>query len=399
MLEYLERSDRDAKYMFRLVPYNDVEVRHVPILPETLFAIAKRLRCNHASSLHEFEVQEADSFFQRWFDFKKLIDSRQVKVKGLEGKLWKFSSMTSNGHNVCFSFLVPQKPPPKRPPKRPPKLPPKPSPKPPRAPAGASAPVVIGLDPGEKNIFTAAFRREDGTVKIVSLSQKQYYTLTGINKDRRRSKRWLKRAIPNEKRVWSTITTKTTDLKLLGDFVDHYAGIFVALWDEKTKIKYRRQRYRRTLSKRRVMDTALQRVKTEAGPNCEMAYGDGKWAPSAPFRKPSPQTATYKAALRQFTDVTLVSEFRTSSVCNKCGSQLRDITRVTRVNGRISYFTARGVKNCIRCGCVDRDANAALNILDCCVDPEGRKWPLLQRGDNENWARPTPAVYIRRNNE
>ena len=185
------------------------------------------------------------------------------------------------------------------------------------------------MDPGEKRISTAAFRREDGTVKIVSLSQKQYYTQTGIKKDQRRSKRWLERAIPNEKRVWSTITTKTMNLKLLGDFVDHWAGISNALWDEKTKIKYRRQRYRRTLSKRRVTDTGLRCVKTEAGPNCEIAYGDGKWAPSAPLRKSSPQTATYKAALRQFTDVALVSEFRTSSVCNKCGRQLRDITRVT----------------------------------------------------------------------
>ncbi len=46
------------------------------------------------------------------------------------------------------------------------------------------------------------------------------------------------RAIPNEKRVWSTITTKTTDLKLLGDFVDQYAGIFVALWESKSPFSY-----------------------------------------------------------------------------------------------------------------------------------------------------------------
>jgi len=67
--------------------------------------------------------------------------------------------------------------------------------------------------------------------------------------------------------VWSTLTTKTTNLERLSDLADRSSGIIDEFWDEKTKLKNRRQDFSLALSKRRVVDRSLQRFKSAASPS------------------------------------------------------------------------------------------------------------------------------------
>jgi len=220
---------------------------------------------------------------------------------------------------------------------------------------------VIGVDPGRTNIFQMV-EELDGSFKEYKLTRKQYYTEAGIFEARKHTNHWNKQ-IQEELKELSEASPKSVKLESFVHYITTSLKVKEAVWSEYFKKRWRQQRFRLYGGKKRVFSKFLNRL----GPldNTVLAYGSAKFAPGGKGELSVPTSRAFKECSYRVKTV-LVDEFRTSKIHWEDGSILQLVKKGMQKDAPV----VRGLLWCHstimeKSKFVNRDRNAAINILHC----------------------------------
>ena len=249
---------------------------------------------------------------------------------------------------------------------------------------------VVAIDPGRTNIYYAV---ENKTNRIYKLTRSQYYQESGINLAKKQTETWIK-PIQNESILYSQVSTKGCNCLKHQEYFKVYLSVYNVLWDEYTKSRWSRQRFRLYGSKKKVYAKFFNQI-TNADPTKRViiAYGNAKFASGGKNEQSVPTSQAFKECSSRF-PCKLIDEFRTSKVCYLDDSILK----------RVGLKGASDKKNWLRgllwcCSTkiskfISRDLNGAMNILRCALGPR----PLaLQRKTNQEKIIDVLGKVIKRN--
>jgi len=226
---------------------------------------------------------------------------------------------------------------------------------------------VLGVDPGRENILTIVEEIANGIFKTYTLTRKRYYSESGISISNNRSNRWNK-TIKSELNMLSLYSPKSVKVESFLDYLGVIKFNSDALWNEYTKKRWQDQRFRLYGGKKRVFARFLNSL----GPseNIVLAFGNAKFAPGGKGEQSVPTTRAYKECSYRFL-IILVDEFRTSKINWKTLETLDVVMKKDKANKMVSV---RGLLWCRSTidkegKFVNRDHNAAINILRCATLP------------------------------
>lgn len=224
---------------------------------------------------------------------------------------------------------------------------------------------VIGVDPGRTNIFYMVEELEKDTFKSYKLTRKQYYIESGIRAAKKKTEKWNLK-VKNELEKLSLVSPKAVSLNTFTTYLDTMLSVKEKLWSEYLDTKWSDQRMKLYGGKKRVFSKFLNKL----GDNVVLAYGTAKFAPGGKGELAVPVSRGFKECSTRF-EIVPVDEFRTTklyhkdfSVLNKVGT-LRE-GKVRDVRGLSWYSTKENDKPS---KFVNRDLNAAINILRCVTLP------------------------------
>ena len=232
----------------------------------------------------------------------------------------------------------------------------------------------LACDPGRTNIYTIVEVLDETVngvkrtkVKKYVLTRKQYYNDSGINQANKETEKWNKKIQPTLDKL-SQVTTKGISLALHMEYNKVFLETFNSMWDHYTNAKWANQRLRLYGGKKRALARFWNRVlgRERVRQPAVIAYGAAKFAPGGKGEVSVPTTSAFSAASKQKgLEIALTDEF--CSTRRHCGTE-RLLDKVL-IEGQ--EYPLRGL---LWCGStnnkkqgflVDRDANAALNILRC----------------------------------
>jgi hypothetical protein len=226
----------------------------------------------------------------------------------------------------------------------------------------------IAIDPGRTNLVFAVERLSDGNNRTFKLSRKEYYTSSGMNERKRRCAKW-QHDIAEEETTYSLISPKTCNSQQWDNFLKNVVLVYSKLWEGKTGKKWAREKFRVYGLKRKLIDRFFQRMNGKSKP--QILYGAAKFNPNSRNELSAPTTFMSSSCARFF-PIRFVDEFYTSKICAKCNQVLSPV--VTRdKKGQVREI--RGLRRCKSNVCsqapfMNRDLNAALNILRCGIEAE-----------------------------
>jgi hypothetical protein len=228
---------------------------------------------------------------------------------------------------------------------------------------------VLGVDPGRSNVYTIAEDIGGGMYKKYTLTRKQFYTESGINKANKLSEKW-NQGIKKELALLSEHSPKSASLIVFEKYIKALLSIEKKLWKEYTKSRWQEQRFRLYGGKKRVFARFFNKLGDPK--NTVLAYGSAKFAPGGKNEVAVPVGRAYQEATYRFETV-LVDEFRTSKVNWKTLDVLDQV--ITKKKDKL--IPIRGLLWCsstneFKGKFVDRDLNAAINILRCVMLPRPR---------------------------
>ena len=235
---------------------------------------------------------------------------------------------------------------------------------------------VIANDPGRNFIFYMAREKADGTFEVFKLSRRQYYNESGVFDARESTNKWMK----NVKEAQVALTTVSSKGDSLEDFEAYLTVVFNhwnSLWTEMTHKKWASQRLRLYGGKKRCFANFFNRLEVK-GKKTIIAYGAAKFAPGGKGEMSVPTTRAFKECLTRF-ETPLECEFRSTVISSK--------DKKTMLQSVVSKKTGKKVRGLLwcystndkECKFINRDLNAAINILHCFVLPE--RPPMLCRGN------------------
>ena len=217
---------------------------------------------------------------------------------------------------------------------------------------------VLGCDPGRSNLLTMVELDNDGKWTTYKLTRGQYYLESGAFEANRKAKRWQK---PIQSAL-DQLSKQTTKLITVRSFVG-YMNVIISnsevLWVEYLKRRWARQRFAVHSGKTSVINKFLSSLQDESGRRTVIAYGSAKFSSTNKGELAAPTTRLYNACVRHYKTV-LVDEFRTTQIHYKTDERLSKVYE----DGK----EVRGLRWCsstIGCKFIDRDINAALNMLRC----------------------------------
>lgn len=217
----------------------------------------------------------------------------------------------------------------------------------------------VGVDPGRKNLVTLV--DQDG--RKLRYTSKQRMFESGLARYRE--------IMDREKRKASIHLKEAALSKLKHNTVDPEAYFAYLLAksrvDDETRAfylqeKWRSWKFRMYCRRKGSEDSLLNQMEGIFGPSCTLFYGDWSSATQQKGCDPGPNVGM-RLLLRKRFPLKEVSEFKTSKVCNTC---MAELTRYRKRGGRLSYsrlFCPTCSSKMGRPIFVDRDANAAANIL------------------------------------
>lgn len=233
-------------------------------------------------------------------------------------------------------------------------------------------------DPGRTNILYMAKKNQDGSIDKLRLSRKQYYKESGIGKAIQKTNRWLQApSIINAD--LSSYSSKGHSLVQFNRFVYNYLRNWNNLWKEMSNKKWTIQRMKLYGGKKRVFSNFLNKLQNP-NRNVVIGYGSAKFNPTSKGELSAPVSRAYKECTFRFKTV-LVDEFRTSKIYSGDGITILKKVKTQKnktVRGLLWYSSTIKGENKF----VNRDLNAALNILNCLVNPS-RPTMLCRREENE----------------
>jgi hypothetical protein len=219
---------------------------------------------------------------------------------------------------------------------------------------------VIGIDPGRQNIFFGAEKIND-QVKTYKLTRRQYYQESGIFKARCQTNKWLSE-LKTPLQELSTVSTKGESIVDYRLYVDMYMKHKDVLWNELTKTKWSRQRMSLYGGKKKTFAKFFNNIiDVDKEKKIVIAYGSAKFAPGGRNEISVPTSSAFKECRHRFRTL-VIDEFRTTMVHYEDDSILQKVCR------KGTNIAVRGLLWCsstIESKFVNRDKNAALNILRC----------------------------------
>jgi uncharacterized protein YdaT len=239
---------------------------------------------------------------------------------------------------------------------------------------------VIANDPGRKTLFYGVEELEDGKIKTYTFSRNKFYDESGITRAAKKCNKWNEKYLKEELNELSTTNSRSLYLQ---DFLGYVAVInkhYNSFWNEYIKKKYSRQRFNLYSNKKKSYDNFFKSLDDKSGRQLVIAFGDAGFASNAKHELAAP-TTTLEKECKKWYKVVKVDEFRTTQLHYESGSILTKVKeRLLTKNGKPFSKTIRGLlryKTSKFCKFIDRDLNAAKNILKCY-----RMYPLRPSGFN-----------------
>jgi Putative transposase DNA-binding domain len=223
------------------------------------------------------------------------------------------------------------------------------------------APVVVGCDPGRKEVFTYAL--ESG--KSGKLSNGQYYHSSHFKKNNFIKKKMLKENNLNNI-LLQTPTIKTISLQ---QTILHYQYIqpkFNQILNLKMKKKWRKLNLDSYLMKKKTLDSTIKQIIYETGvekSNIIVGFGDASFSHTSKGYAASPRRKWVTERMKRIHGLNVIPiwEFNTSRVCANCHS-LNGLVDMRGQHISKPHFVRRCAN--IECGTIwNRDVNASLNML------------------------------------
>ena len=240
-----------------------------------------------------------------------------------------------------------------------------------------------GCDPGRINIFYFVRENQDGSFTIHKLTRAQYYQEAGINQARKNTENWQRQS--HIKLVIQTLSEnspKGDNIVTFEKYVQTMISVWDTVWTEYSKDRWSRQRLRLYGGKKRVYANffnKIQHPKDRESKTIIVAFGSAKFKAGGKGEISVPTSAAFKECSSRFPTIP-TCEFRTTKVYN--GDKTTILQSVETKKGK----KVRGLLWC--CSTienqnkfVDRDLNAAKNILHCLTLPE--RPPMMDRSKCE----------------
>jgi hypothetical protein len=248
---------------------------------------------------------------------------------------------------------------------------------------------VIGVDPGRTNIFFMTEELPTGRFKSYSLSRKQYYAESGIFAARTQSEKWNYQ-VKTELEALSKTSSKSTCIHKFREYVETVLSVQEALWGQYLKRHWKEQRLRLYGGKKRVFANFINRLNPDA--NTVLAYGSAKFASGGRGEMSVPTSRAFKECKSRI-PIVLVDEFRTSKVHWKDDKILKTVVKRNE-DGKLAV-----VRGLLWCGStneinkfVNRDLNAAINILRCATLPSRPAMLDRRRGSRKKIVQTRGAI-------
>jgi hypothetical protein len=228
-----------------------------------------------------------------------------------------------------------------------------------------------GCDPGRTNILYLVKKNEDGNHETLKLSRKQYYKESGIVKAIRHSNKWQNIKELQDANL-SSFSSKGCDLKTFNMFVRNYLEHWTSLWKEYSSEKWSIQKMRLYGGKKRVFANFFNKMSKNTTKDIVVGYGSAKFNPTGKNEVAVPTSRAFKECSNRFKTIP-IDEFRTSKIYYEDEATIlqtviqEDKNRVIR--GLLWYSSTIESENKF----VNRDLNAAINILNCLVKSKRAK--------------------------
>jgi hypothetical protein len=225
---------------------------------------------------------------------------------------------------------------------------------------------VIGQDPGRTTLFCGVEELRDGTFKKYSLSRGQFYTDTGIKKATQKSNKWNVKYLGV---ILDELSQTNSRSNSYNDFLCYVSVIkkyYIKLWEEGSKKRHSRQRFKIYSSKKSVYDKFFQSFKNKNDQReIVIAYGDSGFASTAKYELSAPTTELEKQCKKWY-KIVKVDEFRTTKLHYGTGILLGKVYEkqdesIKMVRGLL-WYTNKTTKES---KFINRDTNASKNILKC----------------------------------
>lgn len=356
---------------FSLTPICRVRRHFVTVDTSVFFGVARELGIV-TGSMDAFE-ELADHHWRSVFDIDRLAGRNKTFTRTVE----------TDGTAWCVHFTCPK----------------------PVAAAEAKGGVKIdakrfryvAIDPGRENIYFAA-ERDGDVVRTWRLTRKAYYRESGATVAIRRSNRWNEN-VADEMAALAEASPKGANVARHGAYAAAFVATFPSLWREYSKPRWAEQRLRLYGGKKRVFARFFNRIRA-ADPSRDVvvAYGSASYAPGGRFEVSVPTTRAFKECAVRFR-THAVDEFRTTAVHHEDDSILQRVAvrgqRTANWEARAEATVSRGLLWCGSTGnskFVNRDKNAALNILRCLA---GRPRALTRTPDKRKLQRVVGKVIRR----
>ena len=320
-----------------LAPLPSIKSCFMYIDRSVLFGIAKPF---YQEKLNRKEFYaNPNIFFKEFFDFDKLLTRKQKE------KNFHFTgTIEIDGVAICFHYRRP------------------------KLPASQIEEIVynpevrtIGVDPGRNTLFCGVEKVENGFKKHM-LSRKEFYSKTGMTTAKNLNKNWNKEIEDINQELSQTNKKSTTVPKFL-EYVNTVFKHYWKLWNELTKKKRARSRFRVYCGRKKVYDTFFKGLLGDSPKRrVVLAYGDAGFASTSKYELSAPTTNLEKEARKWF-KVVKVDEFRTSKIHYETLKVLAPV-KIKNEQGEVRMLRGlhwlRDTKNS---KFIDRDLNAAKNIL------------------------------------
>lgn len=235
---------------------------------------------------------------------------------------------------------------------------------------------VIGVDPGRSNIFEMVEDLKDGSFKEYRLTRRHFYNASGILKARNKTNHWNLK-IKNELEEISRASPKSMKMKNFIFFLETLNRTQDAMWTEYLKKYWKEQRFRLYGGKKRVFAKFLNQLGDPK--DIVLAYGDGSFAPTGKGEMSVPTSNAFNECSKRFKTI-VVDEFRTSKIYWKTGDILKTVVKQDKrdyVRGLLWYSSTIKSESKF----VNRDLNAAINILNCATLPTR---PIMLQRNSKN---------------
>ena len=225
---------------------------------------------------------------------------------------------------------------------------------------------LIAIDPGRENIYYGVEVLND-EVRSYVLTRKRYYQEAGMLNARKNVQKWHK-SIRQNLESMTNVSTKGVNHNRHKTYLSVYADNVDTLWNEHKKKRWARQRLRLYGGKKRVFAKFFNEMeKADATRKITIAYGSASFSPGGKGEVNVPVGRAFNECKMRF-PTTVVDEFRTTAVHHGTDTMLQ---KVKRRKDKGTRTTVRGLLWCSstrrKNKFVNRDLNAALNILRCAL--------------------------------